>query len=114
MNAKKEILEDMLLSAETDCVLKIKLKDTTNPVISAVEKVTKKEIVLKPTCLYGYQLKKRTITLPEIEAVTRYKTNFHHPIFEKLRFIKNNLSVIRNNFEAFRQEPPAALKISKS
>jgi hypothetical protein len=114
MKTKKDILKDILLSAQTHCVLKIKLKNTPTPVITAVEEVNKNQIVLKPTCLYGYQLKKRDITLPEIEAVTRYKTNFHHPLFEKLRFIKNNISEIRNNFGRIKQEPSGTLNVSKS
>ena len=103
MKTTKEILKEVLASAQTQCVLKISLKNTPNPVITAVDKVSKDQILLKPTCLYGYPLPKRKITLPEIEAVTRYKTNFNHPIFKKLRFIKNNISDIRNNFDAFRQ-----------
>jgi hypothetical protein len=113
METKQEILKDVLLSAQTHCVLKIKLKAAPNPVITAVEKVNKDSIVLKQTCLYGYQLEKRAITLPEIEAVTRYKTNFHHPLFEKLRFIKNNISEIRNNFGRMKQDPSGTLKVSK-
>jgi len=114
MKSKKEIFRDILASAQTNCVLKIKLKDAPNPVITAVDRVNKNQIVLKPTCLYGYKLGKRTITLLEIESVIRYKTSFHRPIFEKIRFIKNNISVIRNNFEAFQQEAPGILKTSGS
>lgn len=105
MKSKKEIFRDILLSAETSCVLKIKLHNVSNPIITAVDTVQKGKIVLKATCLYGYKLRKRTITLPEIEAVTRYKTNFDSPLFEKLRFIKNNISAIRHNFKSFDQEP---------
>lgn len=104
MKSQKDIFQDILVSVETHCVLKIKLKDMPNPVITAVEKVGKKSILLKPTCLHGYALKKRKVTLPEIENVTRYRTNFDNPIFEKLRFIKNNITDIRNNFDSFRQE----------
>lgn len=104
MKSKKEIFRDLLISAETNCVLKIKLRGTANPLITAVEKVGKKTILLKPTCLYGYELEKRTISLQEIEGITRYKARFNHPAFEKLRFIKNNLSWIRDNFEHFNPE----------
>ena len=110
MKTKKEIFQDVLISAKTNCVLKIKLKGAHNPVITAVDKVDRKKIVLKPTCLYGYPLDRRNITLPEIESVMRYKTYFNHPIFEKLRFIKNNLSAIRKNMEGFKQNTPAFLK----
>lgn len=104
MKTQKHILRDLLMSAETHCVLKIKLKDTVNPVITAVERVSRKSILLKPTCLYGYKLRKRRLTLHDIETVTRYRTNFDNPIFEKLRFIKNNIADIRNNFDAFTRE----------
>jgi hypothetical protein len=107
MKTKKEIFRDILISAETNCVLKIKLKNVTNPVITAVEKVGQKKIVLKPTCLYGYKLSKRNITLPEIESVTRYKTQFNHPIFEKIRYIKNNLGEIRKNIAGLQDNAPA-------
>jgi hypothetical protein len=99
MRSKKDIFGDILLSAQTNCVLKIKLRNVVNPVITAVDKVSKNKIVLKPTCLYGYKIKKRTLTLLDIEAVTRYRTNFNSPLFEKLRYIKNNISSIRKNFQ---------------
>lgn len=99
MRTKKDIFGDILQSAQTNCVLKIKLRNAENPVITAVEKVSKNKIVLKPTCLYGYKIKKRTLTLLDIESVTRYRTNFNNPLFEKLRYIKNNISRIRKNFE---------------
>jgi hypothetical protein len=98
MRSKKEIFKDILISAQTDCVLKIKLRNEENPVITAVDKVLKNKIFLKPTCLYGYKIKKRAINLLDIEGVTRYKTYFSHPLFEKMRFIKNNISQLRKNF----------------
>lgn len=113
MKTKKEIFRDILASAQTSCVLKIKLKNAKNPVITAVERVNKNQIVLKPTCLYGYRLKQRNVTLLEIEDVIRYKTYFHHPIFEKIRFIKNNISSIRSNFEAFQRDASGILKTSR-
>lgn len=97
MKTKKEIFRDILMSAETNCVLKIKLKNVPNPVITAVEKVQKNKIILKPTCLYGYKLKKSAITLLEIEGITRYKTHFDSPLFEKLRYIKNNIPGLEQN-----------------
>ena len=103
MKTKKEIFKDILISAQTNCVLKIKLRDQANPVITAVDHISKNKIVLKQTCLYGYKLNKRDITLLEIESVERYKTQFNHPLFEKLRYIKNNLSHIKQNFGGFRQ-----------
>jgi hypothetical protein len=105
MKSKKQILKDLLQSEKTNCVLKIKLQNVPNPIITAVEKVEKGKIILKPTCLYGYTLRERNITLPEIEGVTRYKTNFDNPLFVKLRFIKNNISAIRHNIQGFAQEP---------
>ncbi len=98
MKTSKDIFRDVLISSETNCVVKIKLKGVKNPVITAVDRIEKKKIVLKPTCLYGYTLAKRIITLPEIESLTRYKTQFDHPLFERLRFIKNNIVEIRKNF----------------
>lgn len=98
MKTAKEIFQDILISAATNCVLKIKLKGIKNPVITAVDRVTKQRIILKPTCLYGYALKNRSISLPEIESVTRYRTQFNHPLFEKLRYIRTNISDIRRNF----------------
>ena len=94
-----EILRDIHASAETGCVLKLKLKDTKNPVITAVDKVSENQIVLKPTCLYGYPLEKRMIMPSEIESVKRYKTHFDSPLFTKLRYIKNNISSLRNDFK---------------
>jgi hypothetical protein len=110
MKSKKEIFKDILISAQTDCVLKIKLVNHANPVITAVDHISKNKIVLKPTCLYGYKLKKRNITLLEIGQVTRYKTQFNHPLFEKLRFIKNNISQIRRNIGSFADEPSGVLR----
>ena len=103
MKSKKEIFKDILASAQTSCVLKIKLRDVTNPVITAVDRVDKNKITLKPTCLYGFPVPRRVITLLEIESVVRYKTHFNHPLFEKMRFIKNNIAAIRQNFEGFNQ-----------
>lgn len=100
MKTTNEILKEILVSAKTSCVLKIKLRNEKNPVITAVEKVLKNKIILRPTCLYGYEIKTRTITLTDIQTVIRYKTNFDNPLFAKLRFIKNNIGVIRNDFEA--------------
>ena len=99
MKTKKEIFRDILISAETNCVLKIKVKGIANPLITAVDTVAKNRIMLKPTCLYGYTLMKRKLTLLEIESVTRYKTHFDHPIFQKIRFIRNNVSSLRRNLE---------------
>jgi hypothetical protein len=111
MKTKEEIFKDILRSSKTNCVLKIKIKDIPNPVITAVHRLEKNKVILKPTCLYGYELKKRTITLDKIEEVIRYRTNFNSPIFEKLRFIKNNISAMRQNFNAFQENssvlPPA-------
>lgn len=104
MKSKKLIFKDLLFSAETNCVLKIKLQNVPNPIITAVEKVEKGKIILKPTCLYGYTLRERTVHLHEIEGVIRYKTNFDNPIFVKLRFIKDNISAMRHNFDGFGQE----------
>lgn len=112
MKSPKEIFRDILISAQTNCVLKIKLRNVTNPVITAVDRVEKNKITLKPTCLYGYRLNKRTITLLEIESVTRYHTQFNTPIFERLRFIASNISAIRQNFEAFRYQPPMLKRVS--
>lgn len=109
MKSKKEILEDILKSAESNCVLKIKLRNVPNPVITAVEKVGKNKITLKPTCLYGYEIEKRDITLTEIESVKRYNTRFNNPLFEKLRFIRSNISTIRQNFKDFDKNPEALL-----
>lgn len=103
MKTKKEIFKDVLISAQTNCVLKLKLKDTPNPVITAVDHISKNRIVLKPTCLYGYRLKKMSVTLLEIESVTRYNTHFNHPLFEKLRFIQNNISSIRKDFSSYQE-----------
>jgi hypothetical protein len=100
MNGPKDIFKEILISAETSCVLKIKLKNEKNPVITAVDKVLRNRIVLKPTCLYGYKLKTRTIALADIEKVTRYKTTFNNPQFTKLRFVRNNIGVIRNGLAA--------------
>jgi hypothetical protein len=99
MKTVKDIFRDLLASANTNCVLKIKLKNVDTPVITAVERIGKKRILLKPTCLYGYRLSQRYITLPQIESVTRYKTQFDHPLFARLRFIKNNISEIRKSFQ---------------
>jgi len=76
-----------------------------NGTITAVEKIQKNKIILKPTCLYGYKLKKRNVTLLEIEGITRYKTRFDNPLFEKLRYIKNNISAIRHNFGPLDHHP---------
>jgi hypothetical protein len=104
MKTKKEVLRDILFSAQTNCVLKIKIRGMDNPVITAVDRVSKNKILLKPTCLYGYALSKREVTLLEIDAVTRYKTYFNHPIFENIRFIKNNLIDLRKNLETVNTE----------
>lgn len=90
-------MKDLRVSAETGCVLKFNLRDEKNPVITAVEKVFKSRILLKPTCLYGYPLRKRSISLQDIEAITRYKTSFDNPLFQKLRFVRNNIVAIRKN-----------------
>ena len=97
MKTKKEIFRDILISAQTNCVLKIKLRNEPNPVITAVDRVLKNKIILRPTCLYGYRLRKRTITLLDVESVTRYRTRFDNPLFQKLRYIRNNISAIRQN-----------------
>jgi hypothetical protein len=110
MKSKKEIFRDILISAETNCVLKIKLKNAPNPVITAVDRVLQKKIVLKPTCLYGYKIKQPVITLTEIENVTRYKTHFNSPLFEKMRFVKDNISHIRKNFGVLNHTTSEILK----
>lgn len=97
MKIKEEILNDILISAQTGCVLKLKLRHEKNPVITAVDKVAGNKVVLKPTCLYGYRIKTRTVALPDIETVTRYKTCFDAPLFAQLRFVKNNIGQIRKN-----------------
>lgn len=107
MKTKKEIFKDILASAQTNCVLKIKLRDSPNPVITAVDHISRNKIVLKQTCLYGYKLEKRSITLLEIENVVRYHTQFNHPLFEKMRFIKNNLAWVRKNFATLGDSHPA-------
>ena len=99
MNFRKEFLSDIQASAETGCVLKLKLKDAKNPVITAIDKISEDRIVLKPTCLYGYPLEKRMVALSEIESVKRFKTHFDSPLFTKLRFIKNNISELRKSFK---------------
>jgi hypothetical protein len=99
MKTKKQIFKDILASASTNCVLKIKVRGNPNPVITAIDRLSKNKIILKPTCLYGFPLKKQTLTLLEIESVMRYHANFNHPLFVKLRFIKNNIAAIRNNIE---------------
>lgn len=110
MKSKKEIFKDILLSAETDCVLKIKLKNIKNPIITAVDRVIQNKIILKQTCLYGYRLRKRTITLLEVESVSRYHAQYNHPMFVKMRFIKNHIGELRNNFESLR---PGAAAFSR-
>lgn len=100
MKSRKEILQDLIASEQTNCVLKIKLKNARNPVITAVDRITNKKIVLKPTCLYGYRLRKRNITMVEIESVVRYKTRFDNPLFMRLRFIRSNIPWLRHNLSA--------------
>ena len=109
MKNAKEVFRDILISCQTNCVLKIKLKGVDNPIITAVDRVSKKTIILKPTCLYGYTLPKRSISLTDIETVTRYHTHFNHPLFEKLRYIKNNISDLRRNFGSFGEQQSAQI-----
>lgn len=109
MKSRKDILKDILFSAQTGCVVKLKLKDIRNPVITSVERVSNKSILLKPTCLYGYPLERRKITLLDIEGIKRYKTYFDHPLFARLRYIKNNLSEVRKNIEAIGGQPGGTL-----
>ncbi len=97
----KDFLRDILMSAETNCVLKIKIKNVVNPIITAVDKVLENEILLKPTCLYGFAIETPLIQLFEIESVIRYHTNFSHPLFVKMRYIKKNIAAMRNNNEPF-------------
>lgn len=99
MKYTKEILSHIRASAETGCVLKLSLKGAKNPVITAIDEFSEDRIVLKPTCLYGYPLEKRMVALSEIESVKRFKTQFDSPLFTKLRFIKNNISGLRNGFK---------------
>lgn len=110
MKTKMEIFGDILISSRTGCVLKIKLRNQKNPVITAVDSVLAKKIVLKPTCLYGYRIEKRVVSLSEIENVTRYEARFDHPLFEKVRFIKDNLRQIRRTFGMNGQHPSALLQ----
>ena len=100
MKSKKEMFADILFSANTDCVLKINVRNISNPIISAVDRISKNQIILKPTCLYGYPIKKQIITLVEIESVKRYRASFHNPLFVKLRYIKNNISSIRHDAQS--------------
>lgn len=109
MKSKKEIFKDILISAQTSCVLKIKLTGVRNPMITAVDHIERNRIILKPTCLYGYPLAQRIVTLTQIENVTRYRAQFNHPLFEKLRFVRNNLSAIRKDFEAFQENSAPTL-----
>ena len=109
MKTKKEIFGDILISSRTGCVLKIKLRSQKNPVITAVDSVLSKKIILKPTCLYGYKIEKRVVTLSEIENVIRYETRFDHPLFQKVRFIKDNLRHIRRNIGTAGGGPSAFL-----
>lgn len=104
MESSKEILSHIQASAETGCVLKLELKDAKNPVITAIDKISEDQIVLKPTCLYGYPLEKRMVALSEIESVKRFKTQFDSPLFAKLRFIKNNISELKNSFKVLGSE----------
>lgn len=90
----KIYLQDILLSAQTNCVLKIKVKGVINPIITAVDTVLENEIILEPTCLYGYNLEKRRISFSEIESVTRYRTRFSNPLFVKMRYVKNNIGAL--------------------
>jgi hypothetical protein len=99
MNSGKDIMRDLIASQQTNCVLKIKLRNAQNPVITAVEQIGRKKIVLKPTCLYGYKLRKRNITLPEIESVVRFKTRFDSPLFARLRYIRSNISSLRHTLD---------------
>lgn len=98
MKSKKDIFRDILISAQTNCVLKIKFSGKRNPVITAVDRVERNKIILKPTCLYGYEIEKRTVRLPQIENVILYRTKFDNPLFVKLRYIKKNLSAFRQGF----------------
>lgn len=107
MKRKKEILDDLITSAQTGCVLKMKLRNEKNPVITAVHKVVGNKIELKPTCLYGFQIKTPTITLPDIETITRYKICFDAPLFAQLRFVKNNIGQMRKS-PGTRDETPLA------
>ena len=100
METRQEIFKQIRLSAETNCVLKIKFRNEKNPLITAVEEVLKEKIVLKPTCLYGYKIERRTVALTDIEGVTLYKTTFDNPLFAKLRFIRDNISTIRKDITA--------------
>lgn len=94
---KDEILNDILISAQTGCVVKLKLRNEKNPVITAVDKVAGDKILLRRTCLYGYKLKSREVALPDIETIQRYKTRFDAPLFTHLRFVKNNIGQIRRH-----------------
>lgn len=104
MKSGKEIFKDILASAHTGCVLKIKLRNMPKPIITAVDHVARNKIVLKPTCLYGYRLRKRNITLLEIESVVRYNTYFNHPLFENIRFIKDHIAELRKDFRTCSHE----------
>lgn len=94
---KDEILNDILISAQTGCVVKLTLRHEKNPVITAVDKVAGDKIRLKRTCLYGYKLKSRQVALQDIETIQRYKTLFDAPLFTHLRFVKNNIGQMRRH-----------------
>ncbi len=104
MESKKEIFREILYSANTNCVLKIKLKRSNSLLITAVDRISKNEIILKPTCLYGYKIKQQKITLLEIDSVTRYHANFYHPLFVKLRYVKDNITALRQNVKSLKPE----------
>ena len=49
MNPVNDSFSDLQASANTGCVLKIKLKEAKNPIITAVERISEDDIILKPT-----------------------------------------------------------------
>lgn len=97
--SRNEILGELLLSEKADNVLSIKLRDHARPFLTSVDKVLLDKILLQPTCIYGYPLHRRTITLVEIESVTRYNVSFSSPIFERIRQIKDNIRNMRDNID---------------
>ena len=88
--------------------LKIKMKNAINPIITAVDKVMENEILLKPTCLYGFAIETPLIPITEIESVIRYHTNFSHHLFVKMRYIKKNIAAMRINIEPFNNRTGAS------
>jgi|GEM_PF-6461374 len=94
-----QILADLFRSKATGNIISLRLKGDNKVILTSVEEVrTNRIVVLNPVSVYGTLLEDHILHLEDIENCHVYNSNYHDPVYVRIRELKNSIDQIKKSF----------------